>query len=335
MMNFLSTYGMFLAKGLTIVIAILATFGGIIAIAAKNKLKSKEKIEISKLNEKYQDMKDLLNKETLDKNELKKLKEKEKKKEATQKKLDKNSPQTRPRTFVIEFDGDIRASAVANLREEITAILTVATPNDEVLIKIESPGGIFPYYGLAASQLKRIRDRKIPLTVAVDKVAASGGYMMACVADRIIAAPFAIIGSIGVITQLPNFHRLLKKYDIDFEQVTAGQYKRTISLFGENTKEGRNKLQQEVDEAHSLFKDFVSSNRPIIDINTLATGETWCGTRAKELRLIDEIMTSDDYLLLASEKANIFKVTYNIKKSLLEKLGISLQGTISKLFLIK
>ncbi|MEI8055324.1 MAG: protease SohB [bacterium] len=324
MTEFFYTYGLFLTKALTVVITILLTFGGIIAIATKNKLNSKEKIKVTDLNEKYQEMKEVINNETLEKSELKKIKKQEKQSEKTNK-------TKRDRIFVLNFDGDIKASAVANLREEITAILTVATPRDEVLIKIESPGGMVHGYGLAASQLKRIRDRSIPLIAAVDKVAASGGYMMACVADRILAAPFAILGSIGVIAQLPNFNRLLKKYDIDYEQVMAGQYKRTLSLFGENTKDGRKKMQEEVDEAHTLFKNFVADNRPMVDINTLATGETWYGTRAKEMRLVDEIITSDDYLLAASNKNNIFKIEYIIKKGLAEKIGISIQKVVSKM----
>jgi serine protease SohB len=331
MTNFFYTYGLFFAETLTAVIAILLVFTGLIAIATKNKLQSKEKIKVTKLNEKYQEMKEELNNETLEKDELKKLKKQEKQAEKTKAKLEKNIDVRRGRIFVLNFDGDIRASAVDNLREEITAILTVATPKDEVLIKIESPGGMVHGYGLAASQLKRIRDRSIPLTAAVDKVAASGGYMMACVADRILAAPFAILGSIGVIAQLPNFNRLLKKHDIDYEQVMAGQYKRTLSLFGENTKDGRQKMQEEVDEAHTLFKNFVAVNRPMVDINTLATGETWYGTRALEMRLVDEIMTSDDYLLAASNKNNIFKIEYIIKKGLVEKLGLSIQKAIAKL----
>ena len=324
MTEFFYTYGLFLTKALTVVITILLTFGGIIAIATKNKLNSKEKIKVTDLNEKYQEMKEVINNETLEKSELKKIKKQEKQSEKTNK-------TKRDRIFVLNFDGDIKASAVANLREEITAILTVATPRDEVLIKIESPGGMVHGYGLAASQLKRIRDRSIPLIAAVDKVAASGGYMMACVADRILAAPFAILGSIGIIAQLPNFNRLLKKYDIDYEQVMAGQYKRTLSLFGENTKDGRKKMQEEVDEAHTLFKNFVADNRPMVDINTLATGETWYGTRAKEMRLVDEIITSDDYLLAASNKNNIFKIEYIIKKGLAEKIGISIQKVVSKM----
>ncbi len=319
-------YGIFLAKSLTVALAILITFGGVIAIAAKNKLKSKEKLEIKKLNDHYQEIKELINQETLDKNSYKQLVKSEKKK------AKKSEPKNSSRLFVLDFDGDMQASKVENLREEITAILTVATPKDEVLVKVESQGGTIHGYGLAASQLKRIKERNIPLTVAVDKVAASGGYMMACVADRILAAPFAIIGSIGVIAQLPNFHRLLKKHDVDFEQIMAGEYKRTLSLFGENTKEGRAKLQQEVNEAHELFKAFIASNRPIVDIEHLATGETWYGTKARDIRLIDEIITSDDYLLKASEKNNIFKVTYTIKKSIVDRLSLSLQKNIAKIF---
>lgn len=331
MTDFFYTYGLFFAETLTAVIAILLVFTGLLAIATKNKLQSKEKIKVTKLNEKYQEMKEELNNETLEKDALKKLKKQEKQAEKTKAKLEKNTDVHRGRIFVLDFDGDIKASAVDNLREEITAILTVATPRDEVLVKIESPGGMVHGYGLAASQLKRIRDRSIPLIAAVDKVAASGGYMMACVADRILAAPFAILGSIGVIAQLPNFNRLLKKHDIDYEQIMAGQYKRTLSLFGENTKDGRQKMQEEVDEAHTLFKNFVVVNRPMVDINTLATGETWYGTRAQEMRLVDEIITSDDYLLAASNKNNIFKIEYIIKKGLAEKLGLSIQKAIAKI----
>ncbi len=333
MTNFLATYGLFLAKSLTILVVVLATFGGIIAIASRNKQKTKEKIEVTKLNQKYDDLQELLNYETLEKSELKKLKKAAKQTKSLQKKSGQSDLTTnRSRIFVLEFVGDIRASAVENLREAITAILTVATPKDEVLVKIESSGGTVHGYGLAASQLKRIRDHKIPLTTAVDKIAASGGYMMACVADRIIGAPFAIIGSIGVIFQLPNFNRLLKKHDIDFEQITAGQYKRTLTLFGENTKEGRHKLQQETEEVHTLFKNFISLNRPIVDIEKVATGEYWYGTKAQEVRLVDDLITSDDYLLSARDRSNIFVVTYTIKKSLTERLAISVQSTIAKIF---
>lgn len=331
MTEFFYTYGLFLAKALTTVIAILLAFGGLIAIAAKNKLQSKEKIKVTKLNEKFLEMKELLNSETLEKSELKKIKKQEKLNKKYKLKQNKDVSKHQDRIFVLEFDGDIKASAVDNLREEITAILTVATPRDEVLIKIESPGGMVHGYGLAASQLKRIRDRGIPLIAVVDKVAASGGYMMACVADRILAAPFAILGSIGVIAQLPNFNRLLKKYDVDYEQIMAGQYKRTLSLFGENTKEGREKMQADVDEVHTLFKNFVADNRPMVDINTIATGEIWYGTRALEMRLIDEIITSDDYLLAASNNNNIFKIEYIIKKSIVEKFGLSIQKAVSRM----
>ena len=224
--------------------------------------------------------------------------------------------------FVLDFHGDIRASQVAELRETITSVLQVSEPGDEIVVRLESPGGQVHGYGLAASQLARIREHNINLTVAVDKVAASGGYMMACVADRILAAPFAILGSIGVVAQIPNFHRLLQRHDIDFEQHTAGPYKRTLSLFAENTEEGRKKFQEELEDTHELFKSFVKEHRPRVNIDELATGEHWYGTRALDHKLVDEIRTSDDYLMTRAQGADIYAVRYEEKKNLGEKLNV-------------
>lgn len=336
MIELLSDYGLFFAKVITIIVGILILLSGMLMIVGRSRGKAKERIEITKINKKYEELRDILREEIYSKKELKELEKKEKQKEkedqskspkkhskSKNKKVSSNEPEKK-RIFVIDFYGDIRATEVENLRQEITAILTVATPKDEVLVKVESSGGLIHTYGLAASQLKRIRDRHIPLVVAVDAVAASGGYMMACVADRILAAPFAILGSIGVITQLPNFNRLLKKHDIDFEQISAGEYKRTLSLFGENTNKGRQKMQEEVEKAHELFKNFVATHRPIVNIKEIATGEHWYGQQAKELRLIDDIMTSDDYLLDASAGADLYEIAFIIKKKLSEKLPMVL-----------
>jgi serine protease SohB len=316
-MEFLSEYGLFLAKAITVVAAALIIAGGIVALSSRGHQKIKEHIEVKHLNRKYEDMANMLHAALLPKKAFKaKLKHLKK-----QHKAEKQTTQSRDhRIFVLNFHGDIRGSAVASLREEITAILTVANPEDAVLLRLESPGGLVHAYGLAASQLLRIKDRKMQLTVAVDKVAASGGYMMACVADRIIAAPFAVIGSIGVVAQLPNFYRLLKKNEIDFEQFTAGEYKRTLTFFGENTDKGRMKFQQEIEETHQLFKDFVKEHRNAVDISRVATGEHWYGTQALECKLVDELCTSDDYLLKASESTNLFEVTYVSKKSMIAKM---------------
>lgn len=344
MNNFFIAYGTFLAEAITIVAAILVSLAGIIALVNKGKTKSKERIEITKLNEKYEELRIVLQEETCSQEELKAIKKQEKIKEKQEKaalKKSKNKDnktqivpieKTRRRIFVLDFYGDIKASEVENLRQEVTSILTIATPKDEVVVKIDSAGGLVYSYGLAASQLKRIRDRNIPLIAIVDKIAASGGYMMACVADRIFAAPFSIIGSIGVITQLPNFNRFLKKHDIDFEQISAGEYKRTLTLFGENTNKGRQKLQEEVDEAHELFKSFVAANRPAVNIGAIATGEHWLGIRAKELRLVDEIITSDDYLLEASSTADLYEINFIVKKTLMEKFSLSMHKAATKLF---
>jgi len=311
-----------------ITLGILAIAGGIMNLALRFKAKAgpKEKIEILKLNDKYENFTELLNQAVLSKTELKNLEQQKKEELKLKKKQEKvGSIPLRKRIFVLNFCGDIRATQAENLREEVTALLTIATPKDEVLVKIESGGGTVHGYGFAASQLERIHNRNIPLIAAVDKVAASGGYMMACVADKIIAAPFAIIGSIGVIMQLPNFNRLLKKHDIEFEQIMAGEYKRTITVFGENTNKERKKMQEEVNDAHELFKSFIVNHRSNINIDLVSTGEHWYGIRAQELRLVDEIITSDDYLVKAGEKADIYSLTYSAKKSLAKKLGLTLQ----------
>ncbi|MCK4609073.1 MAG: protease SohB [Gammaproteobacteria bacterium] len=326
MLEFLYTYGLFLAKAITIVAAILIVISAIAAIASKGK--KREKLTLKKLNEKYQEMKETLNREILSKKAFKQLAKEEKKQAKQKKQASKAADGQNKRVFVLNFKGDIRATAVDALREAITAILSVATTEDEVVVNVESGGGTIHGYGLAASQLRRIRDRKIPLTATIDKVAASGGYLMACVADRILAAPFAIVGSIGVLAQLPNFNRLLKKHDIEFEQITGGEYKRTLSLFGENTSKGRKKFQETIDDAHELFKQFVITNRPTLDIQKVATGEYWHGTQAVDLGLVDELQTSDDYLMAASNSAEIFEIHYTIPKKKLNKLASAVKAEL-------
>lgn len=321
-MSFLVEYGLFLAKVITMVIAIIVVVASMVAIASKGKEKVKDKLVVKKLNEKYKTMAKTLQEKILSKGELKDLVKSEKKVEKAEKHADSAKEK---HIFVLNFHGDIKASAVKNLREEITAILMVARPQDEVVLCLESPGGMVHGYGLAASQLQRLRQHNIPLTVTIDKVAASGGYMMACVANQILAAPFAIVGSIGVIAQLPNFNRLLRRNDIEFEQFMAGEYKRTVTLFGENTKKGRQKFQEEIEDTHILFKRFIVENRPRVDIDEVATGEHWYGTRALELRLIDGITTTDDYLLNASRNAAIYEVSYTTKKSLMNKFAVAAQ----------
>lgn len=318
-MQFLANYGLFLAKAGTIVAAILIAVGGIVALLRKGKNHDKGRLEIKKLNTKYEDFTNTLHEEILTKADHKKI-AKEKKAAAKIEAKNKNA-QPKKRVYVLQFHGDIKASAVSSLREEITAILCVASPQDEVVLCLESGGGIVASYGLAASQLKRLKEKNIPLTIIVDKIAASGGYMMACVADRILAAPFAIIGSIGVIAQLPNFHRFLKKKEIDFEQLTAGQFKRTLTLFGENTEKAREKMQEDIEEIHILFKNFIIQNRPQVDLAQVATGEHWLGTKALELKLIDDLATSDDYLLTSSANSDIYHINYLEKKSFGSKIS--------------
>jgi serine protease SohB len=315
--EFLFEYGLFLAKAITLVAAV----GGVtlVVVGLTRRGGTPGGLSVEKLNDRYRSLAGTLRRAVLTRGEWKKeAKQEEKARKAREK--GRGSQPARKRVFVLDFKGDIRATAVASLREEINAVVAVATQGDEVVLRLENFGGVVHEHGLAASQLARVRQRGIPLTVIVDKGAASGGYMMACVANRIIAAPFAVLGSIGVLAQLPNFNRALAERGVDFEQIAAGRFKRTITMFGRNTDEDRAKLKEELEEIHDLFKNLVSQHRPQLDVEGVATGEHWYGTRALELKLVDELGSSDDYLLAAAEHADLFHVTYRAKHTLQEKL---------------
>ena len=316
-MDFISEYGLFLAKALTIVFSVLFIMFFFFAASQRSKIGGEGRIEVKKLNESLDSLTDSLRTAIVPISAQKKERKRQKKERKIRA---KGVEEAKAKAFIIDFKGDIQATAVTSLREEITAVLAVAEKEDEVLVRLESPGGVVHGYGLAASQLKRVRNKNIRLTVSVDKVAASGGYMMACIADNIISAPFALLGSIGVVAELPNFHRLLKKNDIDYELVTAGEYKRTLTFFGENTEKGREKFAEELEDVHLLFKDFVSENRPLVAIEEVATGEAWFGTRALERKLVDDLKTSDEYILELCDKRDVFHVKYIQDKNRLDRL---------------
>ena len=318
-MEFLAEYASFLAKTVTLVVAILVVLVTLAALRGKGRRRSAGQLQISNLNDFYKGLRERLEQSLLSKDQLRTLRKQTAK---ADKKL-KKQPEEKPRVFVLDFDGDIKASATESLRHEITSLLTLATPADEVVLRLESGGGMVHSYGLASSQLARIRQAGIPLTVCIDKVAASGGYMMACIGQKIISAPFAILGSIGVVAQLPNVNRLLKKHDIDYEVLTAGEYKRTLTVFGENTEKGREKFQQDLDITHQLFKNFVAKYRPQLAIDEVATGEVWLGVAAVDMKLVDELKTSDEYLAERARDAQLFHLHYAQRKSLQERVGLA------------
>ncbi len=344
MAEFFASYGLFLLKVITFVVAVLIIIFAIAMLSMRGrKPGSGGRIEITKLNEQFDEMKEALSFSLLD-DEAQKLALKEKKatekaerkaskaaaKKAKKQRGDGETVVSEPgkrRVFVLDFDGDIRASEVENMRKEITAILTTAGDDDEVVLRLESGGGMVTSYGLAASQLDRIKEKNVPLTICVDKVAASGGYMMACVADKLIAAPFAVLGSIGVVAQIPNFHRLLKQFNIDFEMLTAGKYKRTLTMFGENTDEGREKFIEDIERIHQQFKQYVNDRRPSLDIEQVATGEIWSGQDVLDRSLADELSTSDSYLLDKCDDAEVIHVKYKKKKPISERFSIGIQNT--------
>lgn len=324
-MDFLLEYAGFLARAVTVLIVILVILSFATAMRARGRTRSGELL-VSSLNEFYADLKEQVEHSVLDKPQLKALKKakKLKDKQAAKEGSDKK------RVYVLDFDGDIKASAVENLRHEITALLSIAQPSDEVVVRLESGGGMVHSYGFAASQLARIREAQIPLTVCIDKVAASGGYMMACIGDKILSAPFAAVGSIGVVAQIPNIHRLLKKNNIDVEVLTAGDYKRTLTILGENTEPARQKFLQELQTTHDLFKQFVARFRPQLDIDAVATGEVWLGSDAQRLALVDTLQTSDEYLSKSAQEADIYLLEFIQKKSLQERVGLTAGAAVER-----
>ncbi|AWT17977.1 protease SohB [Klebsiella michiganensis] len=330
-MELLAQYGLFLAKIATIVVAIAVIVAIIVNLTQRKKQRGE--LRVTNLSEQYKEMKEELAASLLDgpqqklwhKAQKKKLKQEAKAAKARAK-LGTPEPDAKPRAWVLDFKGSMDAHEVSSLREEITAVLAAAKARDQVVIRLESPG-------LAASQLQRLRDKQIPLTVAVDKVAASGGYMMACVANRIVSAPFAILGSIGVVAQIPNINRFLKNKDIDIELHTAGQYKRTLTMLGENTEEGRQKFREDLNDTHRLFKDFVHRMRPELDIEQVATGEHWYGVQALEKGLVDAVETSDELLLGLMDKHEVISVRYQQRKKMLDRFTGSAAESADKLLL--
>lgn len=321
LMEILLEVAAFAGKTLLITFALVAILVVIANLATRMK-PPKESLEVENLNDRFDDFSSAIREVTASEKQLKA----ERKARTKLLKKQKVEGLKKSRLFVLDFEGDIRASQVELLRDEITAILAGAQTGDEVFVRLESTGGMVHSYGLAAAQLMRVRERGLPLTVSVDKVAASGGYMMACTANKILAAPFAIIGSIGVIAQVPNLHRVLKKHDIDYEEITAGEFKRTISLLGEITTKGRQKFVEQIEDTHKLFKEFVSQHRPQLNVPEVATGEYWFGRRALALGLVDQLISSDDYLFGRRDNSEILEVHIRRRKSLSERVSGGISG---------
>jgi serine protease SohB len=350
-LDFLYEYGLFLAKVVTFCVAAVVVIGFLVMAGQNRRQLSKAgHIEVRNLNDEFEDMTDTLDHAMMDKFQFKQLRKSQEKADKLQTKQDKADakkqakqikaegssglgeealPATKKRTFVLDFDGDVKASAVEFLRHEISAIISVAKVTDEIIMRLDSSGGMVHTYGLAASQLGRINTANIPLTICVDQIAASGGYMMACMANHITAAPFALVGSIGVVAEVPNVHRLLKKHSIDVEVLTAGEHKRSLTIMGENTRKGRDKFVEDLQQTHGLFKSWVKQQRPQLDLEQVANGDVWYGQQAIDLGLVDAVGTSDEVLQQAVKDSDVLLIEYVAKKTMGEKFGIAAATSLS------
>ena len=334
MLSYWAEFGLFIGESLIIVISIVAVIIVIGAVSQKSKPDEQGRLTVKHLNDMFRDVKNTVRLAVMEKADYKKLvkqehQDKKQKVKAARCKKDKEDSNEKKCLYVVDFHGDIKASAATGLSAEISAILAVARENDEVLIRLESQGGLVHSYGFATAELERLIDRNIRVTVSVDKVAASGGYMMASVAHHIIAAPFAVIGSIGVVAQLPNVHRLLKKNNIDIEQHTAGEYKRTLTILGENTDKGRTKFLEDLEKTHQLFKRHIAKYRSTVNLEEVATGEIWYGQEAVDKKLVDRIGTSADYIFSAiNEGTETYQIKWEVKKKgLVQKLTKGVEST--------
>lgn len=331
-MEILQNIGTFFAETLIIVLAIVAVLIVLAGLISKAK-GEKSGLKVELLNQKVEDYRENLKAHLLSDDQLKAHKKEQKAKNKEREKLESEGKLYQGRVFVLDFlKGDIKASAAEHLRDEITTVLGLATSQDEVVLRVESPGGLVHGYGFAAAQLLRLREANIPLTICVDQVAASGGYLMACTANKVLASPFALVGSIGVVAQVPNFNKLLKKYDVDYKEYTAGDFKRTVSLFGEITEKGEAKFKEQLEATHDMFKNFVAKYRPQLDIAKVATGEYWYGETALKLGLVDEIKTSDQYILEKISSHQVVKISFESKPSLSDKLSEVLTKSVTTIF---
>ncbi|MBY6063529.1 protease SohB [Pseudidiomarina sediminum] len=326
-MDFLLSIADFALKAAVIVLAV-ALVVGIVTTAAARQRKQQGELQITNLSKQLRAIGKSIEHELLSKKQRKQAQKDEKKAE---KQTAKAVAEAQPRIFVLDFKGSMDAKEVDALATEVTAIVSAAKAGDTVFVRLESPGGVVHGYGLGAAQLQRLREAQLNLVVSVDKVAASGGYMMAAVAEHIVAAPYAIIGSIGVIAQLPNFHRWLKKHDVDFEQVTAGEYKRTLTMFGENTDADRTKFKEDLEQIHQQFKQHISHYRPQVNLEQVATGEYWTAQQAHGFALVDELMTSDSWLLKRASGHTILHVSYQQKRPLGERIGKNVTAVLTSI----
>jgi len=327
--EWLADYGLFLAKTATLVIAI----GVILTLIAYGRRKgqsgSASTLKVIELDERFQRRRHQLHLAAVPKARRRQLSKQLRK--PTKLAGKQNADREAERVWVLDFDGDLKASKTPALAELVSLLLEEIQSGDEIVLRLHSGGGLVHSYGLAAAQLDRLRDAGARLTVCVDKVAASGGYMMACCANHLIAAPFAVIGSIGVVAQIPNVHRLLKKHDVDVELLTAGRYKRTLTVLGENSEEGRAKFLEDLESTHDLFKHYVAERRPELDVEKVATGEIWYGSEALEAGLVDAVGTSDAYLLEKQRsQARVLNVSLESRSGLIGKLSKGVESGLER-----
>jgi len=202
-----------------------------------------------------------------------------------------------------------------------------------IVLRIESPGGVVAPCQEILVEIEKVKQTK-PVVVSMGNMAASGGYYISAKADKIVALPGTLTGSIGVISQIPNVKGLYDKLGIEMQTFKGGKYKDMYSGLRELTPEEKEIMQQMVDNYYEQFVETVAEGRGLSkeQVRSLATGQLYTGTEAKELGLVDELGGLDTAIDLAAELAGVTTPRieyYTPPKSLLESLlGINLDSLV-------
>ncbi len=207
-----------------------------------------------------------------------------------------------PRLAVLRFQGlrDLNASGDQRLSEAIDEVLVNRDHFEEAVVIIDSPGGTTHGYGHAYALLERLSASGLKVTACIDRIGASGGYLMALPADRILAGPFAIVGSVGVVAGIPNVKRLLEEKGVSYRLFVAGDKKRVVHFADDDGPEVREYMDEKLAGIHTQFLQAVEKHRgDRVKLDEVRSGDHWSAEESVEkgLGLVDELQTSAEYLL--------------------------------------
>lgn len=225
-------------------------------------------------------------------------------------KLSRARPASGKVTAVLRFEGDTMATGRQDFARMVDEVLHNKERIQRVIVVVNSPGGGVSVYGQMFAGMERMRNAGVDVTACVDTYAASGGYLMSVPAQRIIAAPFAMVGSIGVVSEFMNFNKLLRRLGVEPMTITAGELKRTVTPLSEVTEENKAAYKAQLEAIHRQFIAVVKKYREV-DADRVCTGNHWTAAESVELKLnlVDGLATSQEYLFEANQTEDLVTIS--------------------------